>query len=532
MPYQVFFVEDEIVTREGIRDNVDWRAHGFELCGEAPDGELALPLLGATRPDVLITDIKMPFMDGLQLCKVVRERMPSTKVVILSGHDEFDYAQQAIKLGVTEYLLKPVTVQQLHQVLQRLALQLDRERQEQAAVQGLRQQVEESRAALIERLWFKLLVGAISLPDAIEQSERLSFDLIARCYVVVVIRIAPRDAGVKLDYSGFQRAQDVVSDVVGNDPDVAVLRKDLEEFVLILKGNTSTYLVEARDVLLDRIQARVDQTTCQLISGVGAPRSRITDLGPSFLEALAAVENAAHEQGDQPAAGVTAAEWLAVDRSALEDYLKCGISEELEEFFDSFILPLGTTRRSTIVKNYILLDLVFTTARLIKQWGGEPDQVLPELNQLETILANVNTIEEIKEHAQPLLNRALAFRDAQANALHGGVIQQAREYLHEHYMDSNISLHVVASRVGHSPSHFCTVFSEATGQTFKGYLTELRIKRAKELLRTTGLRAAEVSDQVGYNDPHYFSLVFRKTTGLSPKEFRMRGQLARADASN
>ena len=113
---------------------------------------------------------------------------------------------------------------------------------------------------------------------------------------------------------------------------------------------------------------------------------------------------------------MTAAEWLKVDKSALEDYLKCGVSEELDEFFDSFILPLGTTCQSTIVKNYILLDIVFTTARLIKQWGGEPELVLPELNQLETVLANVNTIEEIKDHAQPILNRALAFRDAQAHA--------------------------------------------------------------------------------------------------------------------
>src|SRR5512139_1296957 len=131
MPYKVFFVEDEIVTREGIRDNVDWKAHGFEFCGEAPDGELALPLLRTARPDVLITDIKMPFMDGLQLSKIVRERMPWVKIVILSGHDEFEYAQQAIKLGVTEYLLKPVTVQNLHQVLQKLTAQLDQEKKEQ-----------------------------------------------------------------------------------------------------------------------------------------------------------------------------------------------------------------------------------------------------------------------------------------------------------------------------------------------------------------------------------------------------------------
>jgi two-component system response regulator YesN len=99
MTYKVFFVEDEIVTREGIRDNVDWQANGFEFCGEATDGEMALPLLRAAQPDVLITDIKMPFMDGLQLTKIVRERMPWIKVIILSGHDEFEYAQQAINLG-------------------------------------------------------------------------------------------------------------------------------------------------------------------------------------------------------------------------------------------------------------------------------------------------------------------------------------------------------------------------------------------------------------------------------------------------
>jgi len=376
MSYQVFFVEDEIVTREGIRDNVDWHAHGFELCGEAPDGEIALPLLCATQPDVLITDIKMPFLDGLQLCKIVRERMPRTKMVILSGHDEFDYAQQAIQLGVTEYLLKPVTVRQLHEVLQRLGAQLDRERNEQEALERLRQQVEDSRAALAE-------------------------------------------------------------------------------------------------------------------------------------------------------AGVNAAEWLKVDRSALEDYLKCGVQDELDDFFDDFILPLARTRQASIVRNYVLLDIVFTTARLIKEWGGEPNQVLPELEHLGTVLANVNTIEHIKDVAQPMLNRALAYRDEQASAPRAGVIHQAREFIEHHYMDPDISLHVVASRVGHSPSHFSTVFSETTGRTFKGHLTEVRIKRAKELLRTTSLRTAEISEHVGYNDPHYFSLVFRKSTGLSPRAFRIQVQRAK-----
>src|SRR5574338_99123 len=140
MPYKVFFVEDEIITREGIRDHVDWRASGFEFCGEAADGEMALPLLRTAQPDVLITDIKMPFMDGLQLSKIVRERMPWVKIIILSGHDEFEYAQKAISLGVTEYLLKPITVQELHGALRKLSAQLDQERKEQAALKKLQEQ--------------------------------------------------------------------------------------------------------------------------------------------------------------------------------------------------------------------------------------------------------------------------------------------------------------------------------------------------------------------------------------------------------
>jgi len=128
MLYKVFLVEDEIVTREGIRDNVDWKSAGFEFCGEAPDGEIALPLIEATQPDLLITDIKMPFMDGLQLCKIIREHMPWIKIIILSGHDEFHYAQTAIQLGVSEYLLKPVSVSDLHAVLQRAVEALGRER--------------------------------------------------------------------------------------------------------------------------------------------------------------------------------------------------------------------------------------------------------------------------------------------------------------------------------------------------------------------------------------------------------------------
>ena len=138
MTYKVFLVEDEIVTREGMRDTVDWEAAGYQFCGEAPDGEIALPLIRERRPETVITDIKMPFMDGLQLCRILRETLPATKIIILSGHDEFKYAQEAIQIGVTEYLLKPIVPQDLLAALRKVARQIDEERQTSAHLEALR----------------------------------------------------------------------------------------------------------------------------------------------------------------------------------------------------------------------------------------------------------------------------------------------------------------------------------------------------------------------------------------------------------
>jgi two-component system response regulator YesN len=519
MLYKVFLVEDEIVTREGIRDNVDWHAHGFAFCGEAPDGEMALPAIQSTCPDVLITDIKMPFMDGLQLCKIVRQRWPAIKTIILSGHDEFEYAQQAIELGVTEYLLKPLGAQDLHRALLKLATQLDQERQEQERLRRLRDQVEENRALLRERLLFKLLVGAVSPSDAIEQSLALGMDLAARCYLVTVIRVEPQDHTGRLACAEQQRVQRVVAGLAENNPDVFLLNKDLEESVLIIKGSTFEYVQEERELLLAQIERHVQDSPSLLLVGRGAPTKRLADISRSFADALASSQDAPQRKGGAEGS-VDRAELIKVDRSAVEDYLKCGTQEDFDDFFDAFIWPLGDAIKSYMVKNYIVMDIALTAARFVEGLGGIVDQVVPGLEHIETVAAGLDSIDQIREYAQRTLLSAVAFRDSQAGRQHASMIQQARNYVDRHYMDPNISLNEVAAQVNHSPSHFSTVFSQETNTTFKAYLTEVRIRKAKELLRMTNAKSYEVACQVGYTDPHYFSYVFRKHSGLTPTEFR------------
>ncbi len=525
MAYKVFFVEDEIVTREGIRDNVDWRGNGFEFCGEAPDGEMALPLVQAIRPDVLITDLKMPFMDGLQLTRIIRERMPWIKVIVLSGHDEFEYAQKAINLGVTEYLLKPVTVQDLHNVLRKVAAQIDEERKEQENLRNLRAQLQEHRAARIEKFLRKLVMGALSSPEAIEQSEALGIDLVARCYLVTVIKIERSDPALPFDYRECEQVQHIIADLAAKNPDVFLLEKDLQEIVLIMKGNTLEYLLEENELLLNQIQQPLQTSRSKLTSAVGAPKQRLADLSQSYIEALVNIQNTAATSAIDPSARIDNAELLKIDKSAVEHYLRCGVKADFDQFFDTHIRPIGETAcKSSLIKNYIFINLVLATAKFVSELGGSIDQIIPDLNRIGEILAGIKTVEQIQAQAQEIIFAALAFRDSQSTKQYAGMIRQAQTFIARQYVNADLSLNQVAAQVGLSPCHFSAVFSQETGTTFKEYLTEIRIKKAKELLRTTSLRSSEISEQIGYNDPHYFSYVFRKSTRLSPKEFRLQVQ--------
>ncbi len=263
---------------------------------------------------------------------------------------------------------------------------------------------------------------------------------------------------------------------------------------------------------------------CKLAIGVGTPKKRLTDIYHSFVEALTAIQDTTSAYKATPNGEVDTAELLKVDKSAVEDYLRCGVKEDFDDFFDAFIRPLGETAlKSYLIKNYIFLDLVLITARFVNELGGTVEEVIPEINHIETALTTIQTIEHIRDQAQKILTSALAFRDSRTNSHYAGMIQRAKEYIGVHYVDPNMSLNEVAAQVSLSPSHFSVVFGQETTKTFKEYLTETRIKRARELLRTTTLKSSEIAYQIGYTDPHYFSYVFRKNTGLTPTEFRLQG---------
>jgi two-component system response regulator YesN len=294
-----------------------------------------------------------------------------------------------------------------------------------------------------------------------------------------------------------------------------------------MKGSSPEYLRERQAALAQVVQRQAGAIGCSVTIGCGAAKHRLTDIYQSFVEALIEAQGASTRDTAPASSNVGKAELLKINKAAVENYLRCGVKEDFPDFFDTFIRPLcEPALQSYLVKNYLVLDIALAAAKFVADLGGNIDQVVPALDNLEATLSEITTVDHFRDRLQAILIGALAYRDSLTSHQHGIMLQQVHDYINQHHMDPSLSLNEVAGHVNLSPSHFSTVFSQETGQTFKEYLTEVRIQRAKELLRSTTLRSSEISYQIGYSDPHYFSYVFRKRTGLSPKEYRQQVQAA------
>jgi two-component system response regulator YesN len=528
MLYKVFLVEDEAAARVGIRENVDWQAAGFEYCGEASDGDVALPLIESTQPDLIITDIKMPFMDGLQLSKIVRQRMPWVKVVILSGHDEFEYAQSAVKLGVSEYILKPVTAVKLHEVLTRVAATLDQERNSREQFKQLQNKLHDNLALQRERLLFQLVVGGVSSTEAIDQCQQLGLDIIAPYYLVVLFKIIPCPSVESFTYDDYRQIQTIISDLIYPHPGTFLTQKSAEELLLIMTGDSLEELEQDGAFLAGLIQEEIEKSLlCSVKMGMGTPQQRLAEISRSFAEAFTVVKNAdgGATIGDLNN-GRSSVGKLKLEQTAVEQYLRAGIESEFDTFYETHLQTLAKAAiHSYLVKHYLFVDIILTTVDFVTELGGDAEQIIPEINQIEELLADVKTAVEIREMIKNVFFQALAYRNDHVSHERARNMHEVKTFIDSHFANPDLLLKEVAAEANLSPSYFSTLFSQEFGESYKDYITRLRMERAKELLLTTNLKCSEIAYKSGYNDPHYFSHVFRKNIGLPPQKFRQQPNL-------
>lgn len=525
--YKVFLVEDEIIVREGIRNSIQWEQTKYVLAGEAADGEMALSIMKDIKPDILVTDIKTPFMDGLALSRIIKKILPWIKIIIISGHDEFEYAREAISIGVEEYLLKPVSSSDLLSSLDKVALIIEKDKINLNSLENLKRQVLSNSEILRERWLCDLVTGIVKTEDAVEKAREMNIDIIAHSYLIAVI-----DLKVSADnYSELITVRFKINTLLENYPEVICFSRSRAAVILLLKNVSHESLEEIAYTLGQAIKYEVERSTsCLVAVGIGSVAQRIGCISQSYADAEQSLKYLART-GQKLIIGIKDLEspsemdFLRLDGDPIAERMRYARRVDIDDIIDHYLELLSDqTIHSPMFGYYLLGDLIISASKIIHEFGGEIQDVIPSLSQKAKLTEIIGSKEMFRSECKMILEKVINFRESKVTSKYHSMIQKAKNYIDHHYADQDISLHSVASIVSVSPNHFSTIFSQETGKTFIEYLTYVRISRSKELLLTTKKKSSDIAYESGFGDPHYFSFIFKKNTGISPREFRSTGE--------
>lgn len=538
---KVFLVEDEMVIRRGIKNSIDWEKEGYIFCGEASDGELAYPMIIKEKPDILITDIRMPFMDGLELCKLVKKELPNIKILILSGYDEFDYAKEAIRLGVTEYLLKPISSGKLLEALNGVSESIRREKEDKDLVRKYMEEMRENTEHEKQKFFEQMIAGNLSMADALETGKKYEMNLSAGMYNLLLFRFTlGKENRKSVELLG--EAEYAIEKLTERLEYVFEFQRGVEGWAFLLMADNEEQMSErVKELSKDLEEIMKNYSTIAYFGGIGQPVARLRELEESFREAeralaarftmelnrIISVEDIRMAQNVDTLDDIEITSFGEIEktRTMLEKFLNNGAEDEIDEFVDVYINELPEENlKSVLMRQYIIMDAYIVMMSFCEKIEGIEGEMQAQSEELKNSMKTIQTLEEIKNYIRMLLKKIIGVRDTISGRRYSDIIEIAKDQIRKTYMSDEISLNTIAAEVGMSPSYFSSIFSKEMGKTFVEYLTEIRMDRAKELLMCSSMKTSEIGYEVGYKDPHYFSYIFKKTQNCTPKEFRARGK--------
>ena len=529
---KVFLAEDEFIIREGIKNNIDWQAYGYEFCGEASDGELAFPLIQKTRPDILITDIKMPFIDGLALSRLVKKELPETEIIILSGYEEFDYAKEAIQIGVARYLLKPINGETLLQEIDSVAEIILGKQKEKEIREKYQKEMEENSLRDQMDLFQHLVTGDCSMEELLSVADKLDLKIMAPWYSIVLLKIQSMKHDYE-EYSGSIVAVDERIVKLAEPEHVLIFDRALEGRAFLFKADSEEELLAyQKEYLGDVKEVLSGYANLRYFGGIGTPVNRLREIPASFEDASHAFahrylvaescildssllmrEGAAEHEDFR----ISAVNPEQIDRAKMQEFLRTGDLDEVIYFVDEFFGKLdGGAMKSRIFRQYITMDAYFSIVDFLKGLGLQKDEIEAP-DQDSSILQDEKSA---MDYIVRIMNKALVLREKRASSRYEDVVSEVIHYIEDNYAQEELSLNLLASHVNFSPNHLSMIFSQQTGQTLIRYLTDYRMNRAKELLRCSSKKSSVISMEVEDKDPHYFSYLFKKTQGMTPTQYR------------
>ena len=522
--YKIMIVDDEAEVRQAIARKIDWRAVGFEIVADAENGRDALEKAETLELDVVLTDIKMPFMDGLELGAELARRKPNLKLIVFSGFDEFEYAKEAIKLNVVEYVLKPVNAAELTAILDRVRGTLDAEIEQRRNIRQLTQAYQESLPLLREKFLLDLLRGPMD-PQVLEaQAERFglavregAYKVAAVCDIVHGGEGRPALSDELVPVSVRQMLSDALRDRCGSEivlgvPSILVAtawERDPVESLMRLLGEVC---MECKRIL-----------GVTLAVGIGRPCQSLAELCRSCAEARTALEYRAVVGLGKPIyiqdmerLDRTAPEWDGHREQQLLSVIKFGTREQIAAMVDK-LLSDGEGEWSDQSR---VLGILGTLLSILRRCRLGEEAMLGPRGSWIKLLAEDAPMEALRDWLLSVCLNMSGCMDQRRVSTAKRLVEEAERYIREHYPDSGLSVDRLCEHLHISQSYFSTIFKQETGRSYVQYLTDVRMEHAVELLRATDDKTYMVAEKVGYDEPNYFSYVFKKRFGVSPSQFR------------
>ena len=533
--YRILLVDDEEEVRKAIIRNIEWEKLGFQMAQDAENGEDALEKIEQLKPDVIMTDIRMPYMDGLTLTKRIRQKYPSMKILIFSGYDDFEYAQQAIKLNVTEYILKPVNVEELTGILNRVRENLDEEIAQRRDVSMLRRRYLSSLPIIRELFLNDLVQGNVEEADICPKLEEYGVDILnARKLTAAVVSLEPEERLKGRDSSPLQQERKLIPISVRGLVEDRL--RDYFRFTSFISAGGITFIAAIDqdstqtgliDLLADACKEVQRILGITVTIGVGYSTQRPERIGESYQSAVDALGYKAIVGtggtiyiNDMEPVSRGKLQLNPKDETELENRIKFGTPETIGEAVREIAGRMEDTRAHASQYQVYRFSLINCIMRLMQQYDMDLRQIFDAEGDIIRLMGSGHGREEFPVWLTRVACRMNEFINRRRDNTARQVIEEAKQYIQDHYQEPDLSVEMVCRQLHMSPAYFSTIFRKETGKTCVAYLTDVRLNRAVELLNQTSDKTYVIARKVGYQEQNYFSYVFKKRYGVSPTKYR------------
>jgi two-component system response regulator YesN len=524
---KVMVVDDESIVVESIKYIIDKNFTDIMVSGTARSGREAIEKAELIKPDIIFMDIKMPGINGIDAIKEIREILPNAQIIILSACEQFEYAKEAINLGVSVYLLKPVNRSKMVEVIRQAAINYEETKLKRKRELDLKEKYEKVLPILEHGLIYAILHDE-DYNEQIENYKRILEIHEEKGYIMTFEFGEGRETGnvigpSVLSQSNYSKLREIIKSVLCCAVGPVMLNRIMVYVPVSFNGDDYQIRIESvktAESILDKLSQKI-KTSIRV--GIGSTKNDNKNLLVSFSESLRAIKYA-HENeiihiDDIPEEQITNINSIEKHIKLLLERASSGdIKESAAIFIQIFDELCETSKNSFDVIKGRLLELIVMLHRLASDYQIEDNVTFQNNNYIQEYLS-INDILYLKSWCLSRIEEiAGSIKVAKTNRCHY-LATAAKDYINRHY-NEELSLEDVSREVNLSPQYFSRFFKNETGCNFIDYLTQVRINKAIELLKEKNLSVKEVCYTIGYNDPNYFSRIFKKITGYSPSDHK------------